>query len=118
MACTLQGTTKRMLQDIQLLLTCKCCTTQRSCKHRSLAIKSTPSSQLSISQSDSILICPLPVTVFSQGDKYVDKQRYKELQPDKKKGFLTSDFSKRDEFSNTIRTNQWREQLTVSALQL
>lgn len=49
-----------------------------------------------------------------QGDKYVDKQRYKESQPDKKKGFLTSDFSKRDEFSNTIRTNQWREQLTVS----
>lgn len=29
-------------------------------------------------------------------------------------GFLTSDFSKRDEFSNTIRTSQWREQLSVS----
>jgi hypothetical protein len=51
-----------------------------------------------------------------QGDKYVDRWRYKELQPDKKKGFLTSDFSKRDEFSNTVRTAQWREQLSVSEL--
>ncbi|KAG2497850.1 hypothetical protein HYH03_004117 [Edaphochlamys debaryana] len=44
-------------------------------------------------------------------DPYVDRIRYKELQPEKKKGFLTSDFSKRDEFTNTIRTEQWREQL-------
>lgn len=49
-----------------------------------------------------------------QGDKFVDRIRYKELQGDnKKKGFLTSDFSKRDEFSNTVRTAQWREQLKV-----
>jgi hypothetical protein len=33
---------------------------------------------------------------------------------EKKKGFGTSDFSKRDEFSNTVRTLQWREQLAVS----
>ncbi len=50
-----------------------------------------------------------------QGDKYVDRELYKEKQPEKKKGFLTSDYVKRDEFSNTIRTEQWREQLTVSA---
>eukprot|EP00798_Chlamydomonas_sp_ICE-L_P007547 gene7547-696_t len=47
-----------------------------------------------------------------QGDKYVDKIRYKDAQSDTKKGFLTSDFSKRDEFSNTIRTEQFREQLS------
>ena len=49
----------------------------------------------------------------AQGDKYIDKLRYKDLGQEKKKGFLTSDFSKKDEFSNTIRTNQWREQLKV-----
>lgn len=49
---------------------------------------------------------------ISDGDKYVDKLRYKDAQPEKKKGFLTSDFHKRDEFSNTIRTEQYREQLT------
>ena len=48
-----------------------------------------------------------------QGDKFVDKIRYKDVQSDKKRGFLTSDFSKRDEFSNTIRTEQYREQLKV-----
>lgn len=38
---------------------------------------------------------------------------YKDTQSpeSKKKGFGTSDFSKRDEFSNTIRTAQYREQL-------
>ena len=51
-----------------------------------------------------------------QGDKFTDRIRYKELQPEKKKGFLTSDFSKRDEFSNTVRTAQYRELLTVSGL--
>ncbi len=52
-------------------------------------------------------------TCFGQGDKYVDKWRYIEMQKEKKKGFGTSDFSKRDEFSNTVRTLQWREQLEV-----
>lgn len=46
--------------------------------------------------------------------RYVDKWRYLESGQEKKKGFLTSDFSKRDEFSNTVRTLQWREQLAVS----
>jgi len=29
-----------------------------------------------------------------------------------KKGFISSDNAKRDEFSNTMRTSQWRENLT------
>jgi hypothetical protein len=50
---------------------------------------------------------------LGDGDKYSDKLMYKDTQPpeSKKKGFGTSDFSKRDEFSNTIRTAQYREQL-------
>lgn len=48
---------------------------------------------------------------ISDGDKYTDRVRYKDTQAEKKKGFLTSDFSKRDEFSNTVRTEQYREQL-------
>lgn len=51
-----------------------------------------------------------------QNDKYLDKWQYRELQPEdtKKKGFLTSDFCKRDEFTNTIRTGQYRELLKVN----
>ncbi|KXZ56178.1 hypothetical protein GPECTOR_1g153 [Gonium pectorale] len=48
---------------------------------------------------------------ISSGDPYVDRIRYKDIQTEKKRGFQTSDFSKRDEFTNTIRTEQWREQL-------
>lgn len=50
---------------------------------------------------------------ISDGDKYVDKIRYSDSKNTsvKSKGFLTSDFSKRDEFSNVIRTEQYREQL-------
>jgi len=48
---------------------------------------------------------------ISDGDKFVDRIRYKDSQPEKKKGFLTSDFHKTDEFSNTIRTEQYRELL-------
>jgi hypothetical protein len=43
----------------------------------------------------------------------VDRWRYAEIQKEKKKGFGTGDYSKRDEFSNTVRTLQWREQLEV-----
>lgn len=59
---------------------------------------------------------PLLLTVCAyclSGCRYVDKWRYLESGQEKKKGFLTSDFSKRDEFSNTVRTLQWREQLAV-----
>jgi hypothetical protein len=52
---------------------------------------------------------------IGDGDKYVDRVRYKDTQPDKKKGFLTSDFHKTDEFSNIIRTEQFREQLRQEA---
>jgi len=38
---------------------------------------------------------------------------YLESQPERYKGFLSSDFSKTDEFSNTIRTEQYRDQLKV-----
>lgn len=50
-----------------------------------------------------------------EGDKFAAQILYKDVYkdaPDKKKnGFLTSDFPKRDEFSNTIRTEQLREVL-------
>jgi hypothetical protein len=52
----------------------------------------------------------------ADGAPYADRWKYSELQKEKKKGFLTSDFSKRDEFSNTIRTGQYREQLKVRAV--
>lgn len=50
-----------------------------------------------------------------QKDKYADCIRYKEMFPAEKKksGFLSSDFPRRDEFSNTIRTEQIREVLKV-----
>lgn len=43
-----------------------------------------------------------------QGALYRDRLKYQDTQPVKKKGFLTSDFSKRDEFSMTFRTEQYR----------
>ena len=43
-----------------------------------------------------------------QGAKYIDRLKYQETQPTHKKGFLTSDFSRRDEFSMTFRTEQYR----------
>jgi hypothetical protein len=42
---------------------------------------------------------------------YRDRLKYQDSQPAKKKGFLTSDFSRRDEFSMTFRTEQYRTQL-------
>mmetsp|Transcript_35574 Transcript_35574/g.69678 ORF Transcript_35574/g.69678 Transcript_35574/m.69678 type:complete len:253 (+) Transcript_35574:214-972(+) len=46
-----------------------------------------------------------------QKDRYSDCIRYKDMVPPerKKNGFLSSDFPRRDEFSNTIRTEQLRE---------
>jgi len=51
-----------------------------------------------------------------QKDKYIDKTMYRDTVPPekKKKGFLSGDFPRRDEFSNTIRTSQLREVLHVS----
>lgn len=48
-----------------------------------------------------------------QGCPYVDRNMYIESQPERYKGFLSSDFSKTDEFSLDIRTEQYRDQLRV-----
>lgn len=52
-------------------------------------------------------------TWISDGDHYVDKMGYAKTQKEKKKGFLTGDFRRRDEFSNTLRTLQYRELLDL-----
>ncbi len=51
-------------------------------------------------------------------DKYVDGIKYKDLVPAEKKkfGFQSSDYPRRDEFSNTTRTEQLREVLRVSQI--
>eukprot|EP00217_Crustomastix_stigmatica_P004719 CAMPEP_0183790436 /NCGR_PEP_ID=MMETSP0803_2-20130417/1065_1 /TAXON_ID=195967 /ORGANISM="Crustomastix stigmata, Strain CCMP3273" /LENGTH=253 /DNA_ID=CAMNT_0026034659 /DNA_START=94 /DNA_END=852 /DNA_ORIENTATION=+ len=46
-----------------------------------------------------------------QGVPYADKIRYATMQPEKKKGFLTGDFKRRDEFSLNFTTEQYRERL-------
>lgn len=51
-----------------------------------------------------------------QGAKYVDRLKYQETQPTHKKGFQTSDFSRRDEFSMTFRTEQYRTLLKQVSL--
>jgi len=50
---------------------------------------------------------------LADGDKYVDRTWYLKTQPreNRKKGFLSSDAHRADEFSSTIRTNQYRWQL-------
>lgn len=47
---------------------------------------------------------------LSDGDKYVDKCMYLKTQPPdaRKRGFMSSDAHRRDEFMNHIRTEQWR----------
>lgn len=54
------------------------------------------------------------VNCLANGEPYAEAFKYGELYKDKKKtGFLSSDFPKRDEFSNTMRTEQLREVLKV-----
>merc|ERR1712100_450956 len=50
---------------------------------------------------------------LADGEKYNDKNSYLKTQPreTRKKGFGSSDAFKADEFSNTLRTNQYRWQL-------
>jgi len=48
----------------------------------------------------------------SEGVPYVDKLMYKDTQKEKKKGFLTGGFKRRDEFSLNFTTEQYRERLT------
>jgi hypothetical protein len=50
---------------------------------------------------------------LTQGEKFIDRTMYLKTQKEKKKGFMTGDFSKRDEFSNTTRTGQYRELLKL-----
>ena len=51
-----------------------------------------------------------------EGVPYVDRVKYAEAQPEKpKRGFGTSDYSKRDEFSMDFRTEQMREALKSEA---
>jgi len=47
---------------------------------------------------------------LSDGDKYVDKLQYLKTQPkeNRKRGFMSSDASKTDEFVMQIRSEQWR----------
>lgn len=48
----------------------------------------------------------------SDGDKYIDRTMYIHTQKGmQKKGFGSGDFRRKDEFSNTIRTGQYRDQL-------
>ena len=57
-----------------------------------------------------VLQKPLQATV--QGLPYVDREKFQDTQPNKPgKGFLTSDYSRSGEFTNTIRTEQYRTQL-------
>jgi len=51
----------------------------------------------------------------SEGVEYQDKIMYKDLQKEKKKGFLTGDFKRRDEFSLNFTTEQYRERLKQEA---
>jgi len=46
-----------------------------------------------------------------EGVNYTDKIWYKDLQKEKKKGFLSGDFKRRDEFSLNFTTEQYRERL-------
>lgn len=50
-------------------------------------------------------------TWIADGDKFTDKLSYANTQKEKKKGFGTGDFRRRDEFSNITRTEQYREAL-------
>jgi len=49
------------------------------------------------------------------GEKYIDKTQYIKLQPpaDRKKGFYSSDASRRDEFTLDIETQKYRERIST-----
>ena len=64
-------------------------------------------------------LLPSPDTLLLQDLPYSDRIKYAEVQKEKPgKGFGTSDFSRRDEFSNTCRTEQYRTQLKVQTCHL
>mmetsp|Transcript_4366 Transcript_4366/g.5851 ORF Transcript_4366/g.5851 Transcript_4366/m.5851 type:complete len:243 (-) Transcript_4366:837-1565(-) len=47
----------------------------------------------------------------SDGDKFHEQTLYSKIQKERKNGFMSADFRRRDEFSNSTRTEQYREQL-------
>jgi len=52
------------------------------------------------------------------GEKYIDRTRYIQTQPpaDRKKGFYSSDASRRDEFTLDIETEKWRERIRTEMM--
>merc|ERR1719198_2554388 len=52
------------------------------------------------------------------GEKYVDRTMYLKTQPpaDRKKGFYSSDASRRDEFTLDIETEKWRERIRTEMM--
>lgn len=47
---------------------------------------------------------------LGEGKPYLDRVKYAEAEPEKPKlGFYTADYSKRDEFTLTFRTEQYRD---------
>lgn len=52
----------------------------------------------------------------SEGDTYKDRLGYKQSQPEKKLGFQSADFRRRDEFTRVFRTEQYRERLKAEEM--
>jgi len=52
------------------------------------------------------------------GEKYIDRTHYIKTQPpaDRKKGFYSSDASRRDEFTLDIETEKWRERIATEMM--
>jgi len=52
------------------------------------------------------------------GEKYIDRTMYLKTQPpaDRKKGFYSSDASRRDEFTLDIETQKWRERISTEMM--
>jgi hypothetical protein len=55
-----------------------------------------------------------PPSLLARG-RYIDRTQYLKLQPpaDRKKGFYSSDASRRDEFTLDIETQKWRERIST-----
>eukprot|EP00898_Chlorokybus_atmophyticus_P003620 jgi/Chlat1/4259/Chrsp279S00811 len=52
---------------------------------------------------------------ISDGDPFEDRLLYQTLQAEKKRAFGTGDFRRRDEYTKTVRVEQYREQLKKEA---
>ena len=49
--------------------------------------------------------------MLAQGDHFEDQLSYNKAQKEKRKGFCSGDFMRRDEYTKTVRVEQYREQL-------